>query len=110
MTEITVPAPVQALVDAINEGDEQAFVDAFAEDGCVDDWGRVLEGREGVSSWAQSDAIGQSAQMVIKEATTEGDTTELFFDWRSNRFNGTSRAFVTVEGDKIKRFSIPSHR
>ena len=110
MTEITVPAPVQALVDAINSGDEQAFVDAFTEDGSVDDWGRVLEGREGVSSWAESDAIGQSAQMVVKEATTEEGTTELFFDWRSNRFNGTSRAFVTVEGDKVKRFRIPSHR
>ncbi len=48
--------------------------------------------------------------MVIKDATTEGDTTELFFDWRSNRFNGTSRAFVTVEGDKVKTFHIPSHR
>ena len=110
MTDFTVPAPVQALVDAINSGDEQAFVEAFAEDGSVDDWGRVLEGREGVSSWSQSDAIGQSAQMVIKDATTEGDTTELFFDWRSNRFNGTSRAFVTVEGDKVKTFRIPSHR
>ncbi len=110
MTEITVPAPVQAVVDAINGADEQAFVDAFTEDGSVDDWGRVLDGLDGVRSWAQTDAIGQSAQMIVKDANTEGDTTELFFDWRSNRFNGTSRAFVTVEGDKVKVFRIPSHR
>ncbi|WP_424466952.1 nuclear transport factor 2 family protein [Pseudoclavibacter helvolus] len=110
MTDFTVPAPVQAVVDAINAGDEDAFVAAFTEDGSVDDWGRVLDGLEGVRSWSQTDAIGQNAQMTVKDATTEGDTTELFFDWRSNRFNGTSRAFVTVAGDKVKVFRIPSHR
>ena len=110
MSDINVPAPVQAVVDAINNGDEDAFVAAFSEEGQVDDWDRILDGPEGVRSWAQTDAIGQSAQIGVKEATTDGDTTELLFDWRSNRFNGTSRAFVTVEGDKVKVFRIPSHR
>lgn len=50
MTGISVPAPVQRVVDAINAADTDAFVAAFTDDGFVDDWGRVLRGPEGVRS------------------------------------------------------------
>jgi len=70
MTDI--PAPVQAVLDAINNGDEDAFVPAFTDDGVVNDWGRVLRGSEGVASWADSDAIGQDARITVHSAKTEG--------------------------------------
>lgn len=105
----TLPAPVQRVVDAINSADTDAFVAAFASTGRVDDWGRVLEGSDGVRSWAATDAIGQNARMTVLEASTDGDVTELTFEWTSNRFNGVSRAFVTVEGDFLSEFRIPSH-
>ncbi|RYJ04773.1 MAG: nuclear transport factor 2 family protein, partial [Actinomycetales bacterium] len=50
-SEAPVPAPVSAVVDAINAGDTDAFVAAFTADGQVDDWGRVLKGPDGVRSW-----------------------------------------------------------
>lgn len=102
-----VPAPVQAVVDAINAGDTAAFVAAFTSDGVVNDWGRVLSGPEGVESWAQTDAIGAGATMTVLTAETEGAVTELAFDWRSSKFNGESTAFVTVAGDKVAEFRIP---
>lgn len=103
-----LPQPVAAVVDAINNGDEDAFVAAFAPDGHVDDWGRVLRGREGVRSWSQSDAIGMNASMTVLSASTEGDTTHITFDWRSNRFNGQSEAYVTVADDQVTAFRIPA--
>ena len=105
----TLPVPVKRVVDAINSADTEAFVAAFSTDGRVDDWGRVLEGSDGVRSWAATDAIGQNARMTVLEATTEGDVTELTFEWTSNRFNGVSRAFVTLDGDLVSEFRIPSH-
>ena len=102
-----LPAPVHALVDAINAGDTAAFVAAFAPDGVVNDWGRVLFGPEGVASWAQTDAIGAGAMMTVLTAATDGPVTELGFEWRSSKFNGESTAFVTVAGDKITEFRIP---
>lgn len=41
LTDMTVEVPVavQAVVDAINNADYEAFVAAFAETGRVDDWG-----------------------------------------------------------------------
>lgn len=102
-----VPAPVQAVVDAINAADTEAFVGAFTPDGVVNDWGRVLTGAEGVRSWAETDAIGVGAAMTVLSATTEGAVVEIRFDWRSHKFNGQSTAFVTLRGDKVAEFRIP---
>lgn len=104
----TLPVPVQVVVESINNGDKAAFVAAFTADGVVNDWGRVLRGADGVASWADTDAIGQNAKIEVTAATTDGDVTEIEFNWSSNRFNGPSRAFVTVSGDKVSEFRIPS--
>lgn len=109
MSETTLPAPVAAVVDAINAADTDAFVAAFTADGFVNDWGRVLTGRDGVRSWADSDAIGMGAQMTVLSAETQGDTTTLRFEWRSRKFNGESDAIVVVEGGLVKSFTIPPH-
>lgn len=109
MADIIVPPPVQTLVDAINDGDTEAFVAAFTEDGFVDDWGRVLRGPEGVRSWAGSDAIGAGAQMTVLSAETEGDTTRIRFGWSSQKFNGESDGVFVVDGDRLASFTIPPH-
>lgn len=38
-TPEALPAPVRRFVDAVNSADTDAFVEAFTEDGYVDDWG-----------------------------------------------------------------------
>jgi hypothetical protein len=43
MTEL--PEPVARLLAATNAEDRIAFLDAFTEDGVVDDWGRRFVGR-----------------------------------------------------------------
>jgi hypothetical protein len=109
MSEATLPAAVSAVVDAINAGDTEAFVAAFTPDGFVNDWGRVLSGPDGVRSWAESDAIGMDARMTVLAAETQGNTTTLRFEWRSQKFNGESDAIVVVQGDLVKSFTIPPH-
>ncbi|WP_420113667.1 nuclear transport factor 2 family protein [Pseudactinotalea sp.] len=101
------PAPVQAVVDAINAADTHAFVAAFTPDGVVNDWGRVLTGPAGITSWAETDAIGAGARMRVIAATTIDDVTEIRFDWRSSKFNGESTVFVTVRDGKVAEFRIP---
>ncbi|WP_424935421.1 MULTISPECIES: nuclear transport factor 2 family protein [Bacteria] len=107
MTDQTLPAPVRRMIDAINAADTDAFVAAFAPDGYVDDWGRVLRGAEGVRSWAGSDAIGAGAQMTVLSVESDGGTTRVHFDWRSNVFNGESDGIFVVEGDRLASFTIP---
>ncbi len=107
MAETTVPAPVQAMVDAINDADTEAFVAAFTADGFVSDWGTVKSGPAGVRSWAGSDAIGAGAKMTVLSAETDGDTSRIRFGWRSSVFNGESDGIFVVSGDKLASFTIP---
>lgn len=102
-----LPTPVRNVVDAINDGDLDAFVAAFAEDGHVDDWGRRLDGHDGIRSWGQSDAIGANATMDVQDATTAGDVTTVQAEWRSNVFNGTSTFIFATTGDKVHSLTIP---
>lgn len=106
---ISLPPALQAAVDAINAGDTEAFVAAFASDGLVNDWGRILKGHEGVRSWAHSDAIGASANMIVLESKTTGELTHIVFDWQSRVFNGRSQAYVTIADGLIAEFRIPAN-
>lgn len=105
---ISLPLALQSAVNAINAADTDAFVSAFAADGSINDWGRVLKGHDGVRSWARSDAIGAGAQMTVLEATTTGDTTHIVFDWKSRVFNGRSEAYVSIVDGLIREFRIPA--
>lgn len=109
MAVVQVPAPVRAMVDAVNAADTEAFVQAFVEDGYVDDWGNVRRGHDGIRSWADTDAIGQRARMSIVDAHTEGETTTTTFEWSSDKFNGTSTGIFTTRGDRLVGFTIPPH-
>jgi len=110
MTDITLPTPARRFVDAINDADTDAFVAAFADDGYVDDWGRVLRGREGVRSWAGSDAIGAGARMTVLTSEVDGDTVRIRFSWTSSVFNGESDGVFVLDGDRVASFTIPPVR
>lgn len=105
---VSLPPALQAAVDAINAGDEDAFVAAFSPEGLINDWGRILKGRDGVRSWARSDAIGAGAVMTVTGATTTDAITHIVFDWKSRVFNGQSEAYVTIADGLIVEFRIPA--
>ncbi|WP_313665042.1 hypothetical protein [Shinella sp.] len=105
---VSLPPALQTAVDAINAGDEAAFVSAFSPSGSINDWGRILKGPAGVLSWARSDAIGAKAHLTVIEAATEGPTTHIVFDWKSRVFNGRSEAYVTLADGLITEFRIPA--
>ncbi len=109
-TAMSMPLPqaLQSAVDAINAGNEDAFVAAFSPDGVINDWGRILTGADGVRSWARSDAVGAQARMTVIEAVATGDTTHIVFDWTSRVFNGRSEAYVTLANGLIAEFRIPA--
>lgn len=106
---VYLPPALQVAVDAINASDEDAFVTAFSPDGFINDWGRILKGRDGVRSWARSDAIGAGAVMTLTGATATGATTHIVFDWKSRVFNGQSEAYFTIADGLITEFRIPAN-
>lgn len=105
----TLPPVIGRFVSAINSADTDAFVATFTADGSVDDWGRVLQGPDGVRSWAQTDAIGAGAQMRILSAEVDGARVTTRFSWVSRVFTGESTGIFDLEDDAIRAFIIPPH-
>ncbi|WP_372969392.1 nuclear transport factor 2 family protein [Microbacterium sp.] len=107
MSEHFLPTPAQAMVDAINAADTEAFVAAFSADGYVSDWGTVKAGPDGIRSWAETDAIGAGARMTVLRATSDGGTTRIRFAWTSSVFTGESDGIFVIDGDTLASFTIP---
>ncbi|GAA3283059.1 nuclear transport factor 2 family protein [Nesterenkonia halobia] len=106
MAAPTIPEPVASFLAAVNRHDEQAFLDAFAPDGAVDDWGRTFTGREQIKTWSDKEFIGSHGTLTVEEVDTAGDTVTVIGDWRSNHANGRSRFVFDVHGDKLAKMTI----
>ncbi|MGD9738593.1 MAG: nuclear transport factor 2 family protein [Bauldia sp.] len=105
---VAIPAPIDAVVAAINGGDTDAFLDAFTADGLVDDWGNAYRGRDEIAAWNARELIGAKGRLTVTRAQRRGDIVSVVGDWKRSFFSGPSRMVFTVEGDKIREMRITS--
>lgn len=104
---LQIPTPVRAFISAVNNQNEDAFLDAFVTpDGFVDDWGRIFTGREAIKGWSDKEFLGAKGSLTPEEASTDGDQVTLIGDWRSNHANGRSSFTFELEGDAIASMTI----
>ena len=106
MATPTIPEPVASFITAVNDHDEQAFLDAFAPDGTVDDWGRDFTGREQIKTWSDKEFIGSRGTLAVEEVDIAASTITVIGDWRSNHANGRSKFVFDVDGDKLAKMTI----
>lgn len=104
MTEI--PSPVREFIDTVNAHDDAGFLDAFTEDGYVDDWGRVFTGRDAIKGWSDVEFIGATGTLTPRDVTVDGDTVRVVGDWASTHANGLSEFTFAVAGDKLASMTI----
>ncbi|WP_375001381.1 nuclear transport factor 2 family protein [Aeromicrobium sp. CTD01-1L150] len=104
-----VPEPVASFIETVNRHDEQGFLDAFTDDGFVDDWGRIFTGREAIKAWSDKEFIGATGTLTPQEVTVDGpqeSTVTVIGDWRSTHANGLSSFAFAVDGDRIASMTI----
>lgn len=104
----TIPAAIQAFVDATNRGDVDGFIAVFTPDATLTDWGRAFHGPSGIASWNRTDNIGVQAhfRIVGVEATDREDTFVATLAVTGNGYNGTGPMTFTIDGDRIARLTI----
>lgn len=68
--EPSLPEPVAAFVRAVNAGDLQALVGAFAGHALVNDQLHEYWDREAISGWAARDVVGVRLTMRVRRAVT----------------------------------------
>jgi len=103
---VTLPAPVQAVFDATNAGDTDAFLDAFAADGVVDDWGREFHGHEAIKRWSDGENIGVQARLTPTAVTTHDGEYVVTATVAGGGFNGPSHFTFRVASDRVARMTI----
>ena len=101
-----LPAPVEAVVEATNAGDTEAFLDAFAADGVVDDWGREFYGREAIRGWSDRENIGVRAHLSPTAVTQHDGEWVVTATVSGGGFNGPSHFTFRVDGDRVTRMTI----
>ncbi|HST66012.1 MAG TPA: nuclear transport factor 2 family protein [Mycobacteriales bacterium] len=101
-----VVGPVRAALDAANRGDVEAFLDAFADGGVVDDWGREFGGRDAIRGWSDAEFIGKQVSLDVTAVEQDGDRTVVTAQVGGNGFNGPSHFSFDVAGDRLSRLTI----
>jgi SnoaL-like domain len=101
-----VPDPVQVVLDAANRGDVEAFLDSFADDGVVDDWGREFAGRDAIRRWSDAEFIGKQVTLTVTAVDDDGPRTVVNAEVGGNGFNGPSHFSFDVDGPKVTRMTI----
>jgi hypothetical protein len=98
---------IQRVFDATNRADSEAFVDAFAEDGVIDDWGRTFTGHDEIASWNARENIGVHSHIEPGEVTRDGDAYKVGVTVSGDRYNGGGAFTFTLAPDgRIARMTI----
>ena len=104
-----LPTPVARLVEAVNDGDTEAFLALFPTDGRVDDWGRSFDGHAAIRGWSEREFTGASGTLTPREATIEGDFVTVDADWKSSFYSGDSRFVFVLKGEQVREMRIVAH-
>ncbi|MBW4716835.1 nuclear transport factor 2 family protein [Saccharothrix sp. SC076] len=101
-----LPAPIRQALNAANQGDTDAFLNAFTETGAVDDWGREFRGHEAIRRWSDAEFIGKRVTIEVSGIKSAGDTTTVSSVVGGDGFNGVSDFEFTTADDRITLMRI----
>ncbi|GHJ37958.1 nuclear transport factor 2 family protein [Streptomyces sp. TS71-3] len=106
MATAALPAPVRRALDAANNGDTDAFLAVFTEDGAVNDWGREFRGGDAIRGWSDAEFIGKQVTLDVTGTRADGDTVTVSAQVGGSGFNGPSDFAFTVAGDRVSLMRI----
>jgi ABC1 atypical kinase-like domain len=106
VTEQDLPAPVTSAIDAVNAGDTDAFLSAFASDGWIDDNGRRFTGHDAMRAWSDRELIGADTRFEVTGSERIDRGVAVDIEVASEGFNGYSRFAFEVDGDALRSMTI----
>ncbi len=98
--------PIQALLDAANAHDTDAFLACFPDDGVVDDWGREFRGADAIRGWSDGEFIGVDVTLAVTAVEERDGETVVTAQVGGRGFNGPSHFAFAVAGDRVARMTI----
>ena len=101
-----LPAPVAAMVEATNEGDTARFLEAFAPDAVLDDWGRVFTGRDRIAEWNANENIGVTTRFAVTGADVAPGHVTLRLVVTGGGYNGPGTFEIDVDDEHVTSMTI----
>lgn len=106
MSKHKLPDPIDHLVEIVNHGDTNSFLDFFTTDGTVDDSGRRFVGRDSIRRWSDQEFIGAKGRMTVTKVEQTDNEVRVKVDWVSNYFSGPSLFVFILKDKKIQEMRI----
>jgi hypothetical protein len=106
MSKHELPDPIDHLVETVNHGDTNSFLDYFTTDGTVDDLGRRFVGRDTIQRWSNQEFIGAKGHMTVTNVEQTDNEVRVKADWVSNYFSGPSLFVFILKDKKIQEMRI----
>jgi ketosteroid isomerase-like protein len=94
------------MFDATNRGDSAAFLEAFADDAVLIDWGRAFTGREQIAGWDRNENIGVHSRIDVTGVQREGSTTVVGVSVSGEGYDGGGSFAFQTAGGRITRMEI----
>jgi len=98
--------PIRAMIDATNDGDSPAFLEAFADDATLTDWGRTFRGKAEIARWNDDENIGTQSRIQVTGVERSGGTVTVGVAVSGNGYNGGGSFVFDVAGGLITRLVI----
>ena len=98
--------PIRAMFDATNAEDSTAFVESFAEDAVLVDWGRTFTGPEEIATWNANENIGVHSRIDVTGVQREGSTTVVGVSVSGEGYDGGGSFAFQTAGGRITRMEI----
>lgn len=97
---------VRRMIDATNAENTDAFLDQFANDAVVDDWGRRFVGRSQIAAWNARENIGTHNRITVTGVRSNPDGVELTIQVTGGGYNGAGTFIIETKAGVIERMVI----
>ena len=97
---------IRQMIEATNSADDDAFLDAFAEDATIDDWGRTFAGRDEIAGWNDRENIGVHSHIEATSVERRGEEIVVGVQVTGEGYNGGGAFTFTLAGNRIARMVI----
>jgi DNA-binding transcriptional ArsR family regulator len=97
---------IRQMFDATNSGDVASFLDAFADDAVLVDWGRTFTGRDEIAGWNERENVGVNSHIEVTGVEREGGAVRVAVQVTGDGYNGGGAMTFELAGDRIARMVI----
>jgi hypothetical protein len=94
------------LLQVVNGGDRSGFLQMFAVDGAVVDWGRRFDGVQAIGAWSDREFVGTGGRLALYGEQQRGEQVEFVADWRSSHYSGLARFTFALHQGLVRQLQI----